>query len=124
MIKNNIISNTLKRILDCRKVPESSYEEPGAVEITASAALLFPVIAREQMLGAQLHILDAFAHDRESVGRDVDRGYGPGSTAPSLIADAGYVARPDIPGVELPWQRIRIVNASDRNHFVHLRKRK
>lgn len=76
------------------------------------------------MLGAQLHILGAFAHDRESVGRDVGRGYGPGRTAPSLIVDAGYVARPARPGVELPWQRIRVVNASHRNHFVHLRRRK
>jgi len=71
---------------------------------------LSPVVAREQMLGAQLHILGAFAHDREPVGRDVGRGHGPGRAAPSLIVNAGYVARPArripsefLPRVEFPW---------------------
>lgn len=106
-----------------RRVPEFSHEDPGAIEVTASAALLSPVVAREQMLGTQLHVLDAFAHDRESVGRDVGRGHGPGRAAPSLIVDPGYVARPTRPGVELPWQCVRVVNASHRVHLVYLCKK-
>ena len=108
---------------DC-KVPEFSHEEPSAVKITASAALLSSVVAREQMLGTQLYVLGTFAHDREPIGRNVGRRYGPGRAAPSLIMNAGYVAWPARPGVKLPRQCIGIVNASHRVHFVHLRERK
>lgn len=76
------------------------------------------------MLGAQLHVFGALAHDREPVGRDVGRGHGPGRAAPPLIVDAGYVARPTRPGVEFSWQCVRIVNTSHRVHLVHLRERK
>jgi len=108
---------------DC-KVPEFSHKEPSAVKITASAALLSSVVAREQMLSTQLCVLGTFAHDWKPVGRNVGSGYGPGRAAPSLIVNAGYVAWPARPRIELPRQCIWVVNASHRIHFVHLRERK
>lgn len=104
-----------------KKLPEFPHEEPSTIQVSASAALLSSVVTREQMLRAQLYVFGTLAHDRESVGRDVGRGYGPGRAAPSLIVNAGYVPWPACPGVELPWQRVQIVNTSHRVHLVHLR---
>lgn len=103
------------------KLPEFPHEQPGAIQIPALASPLPSVVTGEQMLRAQLHVFGALAHDRESVGRYVGRGHGPGRAAPALIVNAGYVARPARPGVELSWQRVRIVNTFHRVHFVHLR---
>lgn len=74
------------------------------------------------MLRAQIDVVGAVAHDRESVGRDVGRGHGPGRIAPSLIVNGRYIfARPMCPGVKFPWKRIRIVNTPHWiRHFIRL----
>ena len=70
------------------------------------------------MLSAQLHVLLALAHDRETVGSDVNGGQCPGGAAPALVVHRSYV--PLAARVELTWQVVWVVDTAHRVHAVDL----
>jgi len=87
--------------------------------MTTLTTLLIEVVARQQVLRRQ-HVTDsAFAHDSETVGGHLDRGYSPGRTAPALVDRlrdvfspyfAGVIRSPQITPLECGFQWLHLQN--------------
>lgn len=60
------------------------------------AALLAEVVAGQKLLRRQRVVDGSLAHNTEAIGRDLNRGYGPGRAAPALVDWLGYVITPDV----------------------------
>lgn len=67
--------------------------------MAALTTLLAVYAAGQQVLRGQLVVDRPFAHDTETVVGHLDRGYGPGRTAPSLVDRLGNVFRPHFAGI-------------------------
>lgn len=88
--------------------------------MAALTSLLVEIIARQQVLRWQ-HVADrAFAHDSETVGGHLDRGYGPGRAAPTLVDRPRDVFSPDFAGVVRPPQLTLLERGFQRFHLQNL----
>jgi len=88
--------------------------------MAALTSLLVEIIARQQVLRRQ-HIVDrAFAHDSETIGGHLDRGYGPGCAAPALVDRPRDVFSPDFTGVIRPPQLTPLERGFQRLHLQNL----
>lgn len=64
--------------------------------MSSLTALLAEIVAGQKLLRRQRVVDRSLAHNTKTVGRDLNRGYGPGRATPALVDWLRYVITPDV----------------------------